>query len=136
MLGAITFPSSATPPTLRVPVLGYSNVRNSRLLKLRACLFDFPLASKIIVRNLSHSTSEAKLQKEFSNFVKIVKDEATKKSRGYAFVQYTSQDDAMLALENMDCKYIDGRLVHVELAKPVKNTFGAYPRSSGPPPTT
>lgn len=34
--------------------------------------------------------------------VKLVKDELTKKSKGYAFIQYTSQDDALIALENMD----------------------------------
>lgn len=38
--------------------------------------------------------------------VKIVKDESTKRSRGFAFVQYTSQDDAMLAIENLDRKVI------------------------------
>lgn len=36
--------------------------------------------------------------------VKLVKDEITKKSKGYAFIQYTSQDDALLALESMDHK--------------------------------
>ncbi|OVA05631.1 RNA recognition motif domain [Macleaya cordata] len=64
--------------------------------------------------------------------VKLVKDETGKRSKGYAFIQYTSQDDAMLALENMDRKSIDGRMVYVEIAKPVTNTFGAYPRTSGP----
>ena len=34
--------------------------------------------------------------------VKLVKDDFTKRSKGYAFIQYTSQDDAMLAIENMD----------------------------------
>ena len=36
--------------------------------------------------------------------VKVVKDVKTKRSKGYAFIQYTSQDDAMLALETMDQK--------------------------------
>lgn len=34
--------------------------------------------------------------------VKLVKDETTKKSKGYAFIQYNSQDDALRALESMD----------------------------------
>lgn len=34
--------------------------------------------------------------------VKLVKDETSRRSKGYAYIQYTSQDDAMLALENMD----------------------------------
>lgn len=38
--------------------------------------------------------------------VKLVKDEVTKMSRGYAFIQYTCQDEAVLALENMDRKVL------------------------------
>lgn len=66
--------------------------------------------------------------------MKLVKDEATKKSKGYAFIQYTSQDDAMLALENMDHKYFDGRMIYVELAKPGKEIRNRIPIASGPPP--
>ncbi|CAL5321820.1 unnamed protein product [Camellia sinensis] len=36
--------------------------------------------------------------------VKLVMDEKVKRSKGYAFIQYTSQDDALLALESMDHK--------------------------------
>lgn len=36
--------------------------------------------------------------------VLVAKDRLTKRPKGYAFIQYTCQDDAMLALENMDCK--------------------------------
>ncbi|KAI8001483.1 hypothetical protein LOK49_LG09G02347, partial [Camellia lanceoleosa] len=32
---------------------------------------------------------------------------AVKRSKGYAFIQYTSQDDALLALESMDHKVWD-----------------------------
>ncbi|KAF8390878.1 hypothetical protein HHK36_023177 [Tetracentron sinense] len=138
MMGAVSFASSATPPAIRISLLGSSKIGSSKSLNLRASLFDFPLASRIIVKNLSYSINESSLQKEFSNFgpiaeVKLLKDEATKRSKGYAFVQYTSQDDAMLALENMDHKSLDGRVIYVELAKPMSNVFGAYPRTSGPP---
>ncbi|CAL5321169.1 unnamed protein product [Camellia sinensis] len=36
--------------------------------------------------------------------VKLVMDEKVKRSKGYASIQYTSQDDALLALESMDHK--------------------------------
>ncbi|XP_022762194.1 cold-inducible RNA-binding protein A [Durio zibethinus] len=108
--------------------------------RLRASLFDYPLASRIFVRNLPFSTKESCLQKEFANFgqiaeVKLVKDEFTKRSKGYAFIQYTSQDDAMLAIENMDQQVFDGRLIYVEIAKPGKERLGGYPKTSGPPRT-
>ncbi|XVF46059.1 hypothetical protein PTKIN_Ptkin02bG0257600 [Pterospermum kingtungense] len=107
-------------------------------LSLRASFSYYPLASRIFVRNLSYSTEESSLQKEFANFgqiaeVKLVKDVFTKRSKGYAFIQYTSQDDAMFALENMDEQVFDGRLIHVEIAKPRKDR--GCPKTSGPPST-
>nr|GMD98610.1 small RNA-binding protein 11, chloroplastic [Ipomoea batatas] len=58
---------------------------------------------------LPYTTDENCLLKEFSKFgqiaeVKIAKDKGSKTSRGYAFIQYTSQEHAMLALEHMDSK--------------------------------
>ncbi|KAL7614612.1 hypothetical protein Lser_V15G06616 [Lactuca serriola] len=112
---------------------------NLKSFKLRACFIEYPLASKIIVRNLSYSTSESCLKEQFSNFgeiaeVKLIKDGNTKKSKGYAFVQYTNQEDAMSALETMDDKHLDGRVILVELAKPMKGRQLGYPKTSGPPP--
>ncbi|CAG7883937.1 unnamed protein product [Brassica rapa] len=54
-----------------------------------------------MVRNFPFSTSEDFLQKEFSAFgeiaeVKLLKDESMKRSKGCAFIQFTSQDDAFL----------------------------------------
>ncbi|CAL5443352.1 unnamed protein product [Camellia sinensis] len=43
----------------------------------------------------------------------LVMDEKVKRSKGYAFIQYTSQDDALLALESMDHK---GRLKNGNIA--------------------
>ncbi|KAJ0840064.1 putative RNA recognition motif domain, nucleotide-binding alpha-beta plait domain superfamily [Helianthus annuus] len=123
------------------PTIGTTTLPNRSMnpqsLKLRACFVEYPLASKIIVRNLSYTTSESCLKEEFSNFgqiaeVKLVKDQRSNKSKGYAFVQYTNQDDAMSALEAMDEKYVDGRVVYVELAKPIDKRT-AYPKTSGPP---
>ncbi|XVF00468.1 hypothetical protein REPUB_Repub04eG0003800 [Reevesia pubescens] len=129
----VSFPSpiSANSKTLQ---------NKSLNLTLKASLFNYPLASKIFVRNLPYSTKESSLQKEFANFgqiaeVKLVKDEFTKRSKGYAFVQYTSQDDALLAIENMDQQVFDGRLIYVEIAKPGKERFRGHPKTSGPPRT-
>ncbi|KAI8000608.1 Protein CELLULOSE SYNTHASE INTERACTIVE 1 [Camellia lanceoleosa] len=33
----------------------------------------------------------------------------------------------------MDHKYFDGRVIFVELAKPGRNAFGVYPKTTGPP---
>ncbi|CAL5412820.1 unnamed protein product [Camellia sinensis] len=60
--------------------------------------------------------------------VKLVMDENVKRSKGYAFIQCTSQDDALLALESMDHK-----VIFVKLAKPGHNAFGVYSKTTGPP---
>ncbi|XVE48451.1 hypothetical protein DITRI_Ditri01bG0003400 [Diplodiscus trichospermus] len=122
------------------PISPNSESHKSLDLKHRASLVNYPLASKIFVRNLTYSTKESSLQREFANFgqiaeVKLVKDGFTKRSKGYAFIQYTSQDDAMLAIEHMDQQVFDGRVIYVEIAKPGKDRFGGYPKTSGPPST-
>ncbi|KAK7359590.1 hypothetical protein VNO77_01551 [Canavalia gladiata] len=123
-----SFPGFAiATPNLSFPKLRASSLRH-----------DYPLASKIIVKNLPYSTGETTLQKEFSNFgkiaeVKMVKDVKTEKSKGIAFIQYTCQDDAMLALETMDQKDFHGRTIYVEIAKLGRDDFAAPPRASGPP---
>ncbi|CAK8537817.1 unnamed protein product [Lathyrus sativus] len=127
MLGLASFPCHTTP-NRSLPKL--------RILSMRQ---PYPLASKIIVKNLPYFTHENTLQKEFSNFGKIaevnmVKDAITERSKGFAFIQFTSQDDAMLALENMDQKNFHGRPISVELVKLDPYDFcGPPPRASGPP---
>ncbi|XP_022892438.1 organelle RRM domain-containing protein 6, chloroplastic isoform X2 [Olea europaea var. sylvestris] len=116
MAKSVGFYSSSTPiPYSSCGSSSNANRRPPNFLKLRASYSDYPLASKIIVK------------------IKLVKDEATKKSKGFAFIQYASQEDAMLALESMDHEYFDGRVLYVELAKPRKKDFGGYPKTSGPP---
>ncbi|XP_076905538.1 uncharacterized protein LOC143561304 [Bidens hawaiensis] len=123
------------------PTIGITSLSNKpssfKKQRLRACFIEYPLASKIIVRNLSYTTNERCLNEQFSSFgeiaeVKLIKDQRSKISKGYAFIQYTNQDDAMNALEAMDEKYVDGRVVFVELAKPMDRRI-AYPKTSGPP---
>ncbi|PKU76813.1 hypothetical protein MA16_Dca001419 [Dendrobium catenatum] len=63
--------------------------------------------------------------------VEIPRHEESKHSKGYAFIQYCSQEDAILAVEEIDRKWINGRLVYAEIAKPLHGI--AYPKTSGPP---
>ncbi|KAH6796463.1 hypothetical protein C2S51_037449 [Perilla frutescens var. frutescens] len=88
--------------------------------------------------DLPFSASESRLVKEFSQYgqiaeVKLVKDEAKQKSKGFAFIQYTSQEAALIALESMDRQLFDDRRVFVELANLRRSDFGGYPKTSGPP---
>ncbi|KAH6774889.1 RNA-binding family protein [Perilla frutescens var. hirtella] len=124
--------SSSTPITINIhPKLASSAIHAS-------ISQNYPLASKIIVKNLPFSASESRLVKEFSQYgqiaeVKLVKDEAKQKSKGFAFIQYTSQEAALIALESMDRQLFDDRRVFVELANLRRSDFGGYPKTSGPP---
>ncbi|KAI3466939.1 hypothetical protein Pfo_023602 [Paulownia fortunei] len=130
---------SFLPCSSSTPITNLIHPKLSNSLKIHASNFyNYPLASKIIVKNLPFSISESRLLNEFSKYgqiaeVKLVKDEARKKSKGYAFIQYTSQEEAVLALESMDHQCFDGRVLFVEVAKPQKNNFDGYPKTSGPP---
>ncbi|XP_050904684.1 serine/arginine-rich splicing factor SC35 isoform X2 [Lathyrus oleraceus] len=118
ILGLASFPCYTTP-NRSLPKL--------RILSMR---HQYPLASKIVVKNLPYFTRENTLQTEFSNFGKI----AEGRSKGFAFIQYTSQDDAMLALENMDQKNFHGRTISVNLVKlDPYELCEPPPRATGPP---
>ncbi|CAG7887106.1 hypothetical protein BRARA_A01087 [Brassica rapa] len=128
----LAFPSFVASST------SLSTYTKPRLPKIQASLSNYPLASKIMVRNLPFSTSEDFLQKEFSAFgeiaeVKLVKDESMKRSKGYAFIQFMSQDDAFLAIETMDRRMYNGRMIYIDIAKPGKRDFQQQPITSGPP---
>ncbi|KAL0912276.1 hypothetical protein M5K25_018238 [Dendrobium thyrsiflorum] len=66
-----------------------------------------------------------------AGLVQIPRHEESKHSKGYAFIQYCSQEDAILAVEEIDRKWINGRLVYAEIAKPLHGI--GYPKTSGPP---
>lgn len=57
--------------------------------------------------------------------------QAEVKHRGFAFVTYSSPADAQDAIDNMDLNDLNGRVVRVSLARPMKGpTQGAGNRAS------
>lgn len=81
------------------------------------------MAKNIYVGNLSYGISEDKLKQVFSEFgnvtsAKIVTDRETGRSKGFGFVEMSSDDDAASAIEALDGKEIDGRSAKVSSARP------------------
>jgi len=73
--------------------------------------------------NVSETSSEASLTKEFSAFgtvagVNMVKDRVTAAPKGYAFVEMSSAEEAQKAIEGLNGKSIDGNEIVVSEAKP------------------
>ncbi|KAJ4830114.1 hypothetical protein Tsubulata_001325 [Turnera subulata] len=90
---------------------------------------------------LSFYTTESGLSETFSQYgqvveAKIVMDRFSDRSKGFGFVTYASQDEAEKALDEMNGKTLNGRVIFVDYAKPKINFGGGVPIARGPPEPT
>uniref|UniRef100_A0A8C4QT90 RNA-binding protein 47 n=1 Tax=Eptatretus burgeri TaxID=7764 RepID=A0A8C4QT90_EPTBU len=72
----------------------------------------------LYVRNLMIDTMEESIQRVFGQF-KPGAVERVKKIRDYAFVHFSTRDDALEAMRKLDGTELDGACLEVTLAKPV-----------------
>ncbi|XP_038131579.1 RNA-binding protein 47 isoform X5 [Cyprinodon tularosa] len=85
----------------------------------------------LYVRNLMMETSEEAIRKIFSQWNPGCV-ERVKKIRDYAFVHFTSRDDAVLAMDHLNGTEIEGSCIEVTLAKPVdKEQYSRQKASKG-----
>src|SRR5262245_52787017 len=80
-------------------------------------------AARLFVGNLSYQTLDSDLQEYFSQAgvvtsVNIMLDKFTGKSRGFAFVEFASPDEANKAVELFHSKEFQGRQLTVNIAQP------------------
>lgn len=79
--------------------------------------------SRLFVGNLSYQTMEQDLQEFFSQAgqvtsVNLMMDKFTGKSRGFAFVELSSSEEANKAVEMFHGKELQGRALTVNIARP------------------
>jgi len=79
--------------------------------------------NRLFVGNLSYQTAENDLQDFFSaagnvTSVNLMMDKFTGKSRGFAFVELSSPDEATKAVEMFNGKELQGRPLTVNIARP------------------
>ena len=77
----------------------------------------------IYVGNLSYDATEDDLKKAFEEFgqvesVKIIMDRYTGRSRGFGFVEMTSDEEAHAAISGMNGREVQGRPLKVNEARP------------------
>lgn len=77
---------------------------------------------RLFVTGLSFYTSEKTLRAAFEPFgelveVKIIMDRISKRSKGYAFVEYTTEEAGGAALKAMNGQIINGWMIVVDVAK-------------------
>ncbi|XP_062158573.1 organelle RRM domain-containing protein 6, chloroplastic [Alnus glutinosa] len=79
-------------------------------------------STKLYVSGLSFRTTEESLRKAFQNFgqlvdVNLVMDKIANRPRGFAFIHYATEEESQKAIEGMHGKFLDGRVIFVEVAK-------------------
>ncbi len=87
------------------------------------------MGRKLYVGNLNYQTDSSELQELFSQFgnvesAEIIADRETGRSKGFGFVQFSTDDEAAAAIEGMNGKEIGGRALTVNEAKPKENRGG------------
>lgn len=76
----------------------------------------------LYIKNLSDEIDDERLRNEFSGFGSItsavvMKDRATDKSKGFGFVCFSAQEEAMKAMSEMNGRMLDGKPLYVALAQ-------------------
>lgn len=74
------------------------------------------------VSNLSFHTNDEDLKTLFSKFgvvtsAKVITDRETGRSRGFGFVEMTSDEESQKAIAGLNSKEIEGRSMSVSVAK-------------------
>jgi RNA recognition motif-containing protein len=78
---------------------------------------------KLYVGNLPYTFDDQTLQSEFSQFgqvesARVITDRETGRSKGFGFVEMSSEDEANSAIDKMNGQTIGGRNITVSIAKP------------------
>jgi len=91
---------------------------------------------KLFVGNLSFNTEERTLQDLFAQAgpvasVRVMRDMATGRARGFGFVEMETEDGARAAIEKFNETELDGRRIAVNEARPQVSGGGGGQRFGG-----
>jgi cold-inducible RNA-binding protein len=92
------------------------------------------VAKKLYVGNLSYNTGDRELQEMFEEYgtvqsAQVIMDRDTGRSKGFGFVEMSSDQEAQAAINGLNGKEIDGRALTVNEARPREERGGG--RSGG-----
>jgi len=87
------------------------------------------MGRKLYVGNLPYSATEQSLREAFAasgtvDSVSLITDRDTGQSKGFAFVEMSSDSEAQAATQALNGKMFDGRALKVNEAKPRENRSG------------
>lgn len=94
------------------------------------------MAKKLYVGGISYGTSEDALKAHFAaagavESASIIMDKMTGRSKGFGFVQMTTDADADNAINMFNGKPLDGRNLTVNEARPMEPRAPRAPRTEG-----
>jgi RNA recognition motif-containing protein len=77
--------------------------------------------TKVYAANLRFTLTPAELEDVFSSHggknARIIFDAKTGQSRGFGFVDFDTEEEALAAINEFDGTQLEGRSLHVELAR-------------------
>ena len=87
------------------------------------------MAKKLYVGNLSFHTTSQDLQELFGQAgtvesASVIEDRDTGQSKGFAFVEMSTEEEAAAAIEQFNGKEVSGRALKVNEARPRENRGG------------
>lgn len=85
----------------------------------------FSMAKKLYVGGLPYSTTDERLREVFAqagtvSSATIIMDRMSGRSKGFGFVEFENDDEAMKAIEMWNGKELDGRTLTVNEARPLE----------------
>lgn len=91
------------------------------------------MAQKLFVGGLSYDTDETTLKTAFEECgtvvsAAVITDRMSGRSKGFGFVEMSSQEEAQAAIERWNGKELDGRRVQVSEARPQTERPARSPR--------
>lgn len=83
------------------------------------------MAKKLYVGSLSYSTTDEGLNQFFSEVgtvesAMIIRDKMSGRSKGFGFVEMSTDKEAQKAIETLNGKELDGRKIIIDEARPMK----------------
>lgn len=94
------------------------------------------MSTKLYIGNLAFQTTSEDLQQLFAQAgtvesASVVEDRMTGRSRGFAFVEMSTKEEAASAIDQFNGKEVGGRALKVNEAKPRENRGGGGGRGFG-----
>src|ERR1700739_922129 len=94
------------------------------------------MGNKLYVGNLSYNVRDDQLHQAFSQYgsvmsAKVMMDRETGRSKGFGFVEMSTDPEAQAAINGMNGQALDGRAIVVNEARPREERPGGFGNRGG-----